>query len=167
MPPRNMLSKTLVETLPSFVNLRSVELIPCRFHEQVFAPTLTFLSKGTLGSEAKTFTLRKAFQNILSIIEEEEDGEMLEDDKVETTHKFQPPTIHSLAINQPCMAETALSDLVGIEGLSRLVIESPGRAMLQRLPEWLGRLGELRELELQVSRFLFDCLFSAYLHAFH
>jgi len=98
---------------------------------------------------------------MLSIIQEE-DEEKIEDDHVEVTRQFRPPPIHSLAINQSCMSETVLSDLVAIDGLSRVVIESPGRAFLQRLPEWLARLGEMKELELQVCRSAFDLLFSAY-----
>ncbi|OSD03857.1 hypothetical protein PYCCODRAFT_1365235 [Trametes coccinea BRFM310] len=62
------------------------------------------------------------------------------------------PLLRSIAVNGACADEQLSNSLVQILQLESLTIESPTRAILQRLPEWLERLvGTLRSLRLTHS----------------
>ncbi|KAI9061905.1 hypothetical protein FKP32DRAFT_1575048 [Trametes sanguinea] len=64
----------------------------------------------------------------------------------------QLPLLQSLAVNGTCTDEQHSIKLVHIIQLESLTIESPTRAILQRLPEWLEQLaGTLRALRLTHS----------------
>ncbi|KAI0669045.1 hypothetical protein C8Q78DRAFT_1044339 [Trametes maxima] len=60
--------------------------------------------------------------------------------------------LNSLSVNSACTREGYADLLVQIRGLESLTIQSPTRAILQLLPEWLGRLqSTLRTLRLTSS----------------
>ncbi|KAJ7079604.1 hypothetical protein B0H15DRAFT_858415 [Mycena belliarum] len=54
----------------------------------------------------------------------------------------------TLRVNCSCVDEESAPILTKLVGLRKLELKSPGRAILQLLPEWLGRLPLLRELHL-------------------
>ncbi|KAJ7145780.1 hypothetical protein C8R44DRAFT_1934 [Mycena epipterygia] len=54
----------------------------------------------------------------------------------------------NLRVNSSCTDDETAPILAKIEGLRQLQLESPSRAILQLLPDWLGRLTSLRELHL-------------------
>ena len=59
--------------------------------------------------------------------------------------------LRELIVNRSCMDEPTASVLRTIEGLERLTLQHPTRAVLNLLPEWLGRLStSLNELHLKV-----------------
>lgn len=59
----------------------------------------------------------------------------------------------NLRVNSSCTDDETAPILAKIEGLRKLQLESPSRAILQLLPDWLGRLTLLRELHLTVRSF--------------
>ncbi|KAJ7088564.1 hypothetical protein C8R43DRAFT_297607 [Mycena crocata] len=54
----------------------------------------------------------------------------------------------NLRVNASCTDDVTAPVLVSIGGLRRLEVQSPSRAILRFLPEWLGRLLPLKELHL-------------------
>jgi hypothetical protein len=57
-----------------------------------------------------------------------------------------------LQINASCIDESIVPTLLHISGLELLELHDPTRAVLTRLPEWLGKLSNsLRNLHLLVS----------------
>lgn len=65
-----------------------------------------------------------------------------------------PKLVHlrELAVNSSCMESETAPLLTRIEGLRRLTLHSPGRTILDSLPEWLSRLSPtLTGLHLRVS----------------
>lgn len=66
------------------------------------------------------------------------------------------PNLHSLTdltVNQSCMGDGLVHKLVGVNGLKKLTLFNPGRAILELLPDWLRRLfPTLTELHLKVSK---------------
>ncbi|KAI0364045.1 hypothetical protein BV20DRAFT_1039616 [Pilatotrama ljubarskyi] len=61
--------------------------------------------------------------------------------------------LRSLAVNASCTDEKHSSVLVQLRGLECLTIEAPTRAILQRLPDWLGHL----ESTLRTIRMTHSC----------
>ncbi|KAJ6615376.1 hypothetical protein B0H10DRAFT_1801539 [Mycena sp. CBHHK59/15] len=57
-------------------------------------------------------------------------------------------SLADLCVNLSCTDETRAPLLVQIGGLRRLELKSPGRAILQLLPDWLARLTTLEALHL-------------------
>ncbi|PCH42866.1 hypothetical protein WOLCODRAFT_132541 [Wolfiporia cocos MD-104 SS10] len=58
--------------------------------------------------------------------------------------------LRDLTVNASCMQETQAALLTRLEGLERVALQNPTRAMLDLLPEWLSRLSpSLRGLHLQ------------------
>lgn len=59
-----------------------------------------------------------------------------------------------IAVNESCTDDAKAPVLVELCGLKKLTLNSPSRAILQLLPDWLRRLsGTLQELHLTVSRY--------------
>ncbi|KAJ7717567.1 hypothetical protein B0H16DRAFT_1897932 [Mycena metata] len=56
------------------------------------------------------------------------------------------PSLVNLRVNSSCTDEASAPLLAKIEGLRQLELQRPTRAILQLLPEWLGRLTSLEEL---------------------
>ncbi|KAF8149464.1 hypothetical protein B0H34DRAFT_802453 [Crassisporium funariophilum] len=55
-----------------------------------------------------------------------------------------------VVVNESCMTDGKAAALVGISGLRKVTLISPGRAILNLLPDWLGRLSStLVELHLK------------------
>jgi len=69
-------------------------------------------------------------------------------------------SLTEIAMNASCTDDAKAPALVELCGLRKITLYSPGRAILQLLPDWLRRLsGTLQELHLQVShrpRFMYD-----------
>ena len=62
-------------------------------------------------------------------------------------------SLTDLTVNQSCTSDAVVQKLVGVNGLKRLTLFNPGRAILQLLPDWLRRLAPaLTELHLKVSK---------------
>ena len=61
-------------------------------------------------------------------------------------------SLRELVLNSSCTSdEEKVSLLTGIKGLCKLALHSPGRAILQHLPEWLEKnVSTLAELHLLV-----------------
>ena len=60
--------------------------------------------------------------------------------------------LSEVEVNASCFDEPRASNLVKLGNLRKLTLISPGRAILQLLPDWLSRLsGTLAELHLRVS----------------
>lgn len=60
--------------------------------------------------------------------------------------------LRDLSVNSACTNETTTSKLIMISNLEKLTIMDSTRAILNVLPDWLGRLsGTLAELHLKVS----------------
>jgi hypothetical protein len=61
-------------------------------------------------------------------------------------------SLTAIAVNASCTDDAKVPVLVELCGLKKLTLESPSRAILQLLPDWLRRLsGTLQELHLTVS----------------
>ncbi|KIM41940.1 hypothetical protein M413DRAFT_445142 [Hebeloma cylindrosporum] len=59
-------------------------------------------------------------------------------------------SLTDLTVNKSCMDEGVVQNLVAVNGLKRLTLFDPGRAILQLLPDWLRRLSPtLTELHLK------------------
>jgi hypothetical protein len=68
-------------------------------------------------------------------------------------------------VNQSCSDEARAPMLVKLRKLRKLSLISPGRAILQLLPDWLSSISEtLVELHLRVSYILFEILLSDFRH---
>jgi len=64
----------------------------------------------------------------------------------------QSPHLSEVTVNPSCTRDTMAPLLVQINHLHRLTLSSPGRIILDLLPEWLGRLSKtLVGLHLTVS----------------
>lgn len=62
------------------------------------------------------------------------------------------PQLRELTVNSSCTDEVRAPILVQINELQKLTLRDPSRAILQILPDWLGRLSKsLTELHLRVS----------------
>jgi hypothetical protein len=65
-------------------------------------------------------------------------------------------SLTDLTVNQSCMGDGLVQKLVGVNGLKKLTLFNPGRAILELLPNWLRRLSPtLTELHLKVSKSYF------------
>jgi hypothetical protein len=66
------------------------------------------------------------------------------------------PSLSRLTVNSSCMDESSANILATISGLHELELSYPTRAILNLLPEWLGRLSKsLVALHLTVNFKLF------------
>ncbi|KAF7319059.1 hypothetical protein HMN09_00242100 [Mycena chlorophos] len=63
-------------------------------------------------------------------------------------HALELPSLNTLRVNSSCMSESDCGILLQFTKLRRLELKSPTRAVLNVLPEWLGRLTGLKELHL-------------------
>jgi hypothetical protein len=62
-------------------------------------------------------------------------------------------SLTDLTVNQSCTSDLLVPKLVEVNGLKKLTLFNPGRAILQLLPDWLRRLSPtLTELHLKVSK---------------
>lgn len=60
--------------------------------------------------------------------------------------------LRDLTVNQSCMGEATAPLLAAISGIERMTLHGAGRAILNILPEWLGRLSKtLTGLHFKVS----------------
>lgn len=70
--------------------------------------------------------------------------------------------LRSLTVNVSCADEKHVPELVQLRDLRSLTIQSPTRALLQSLPQWLEELqSTLRDLRLMVSL----SIFNSFIHA--
>ena len=61
-------------------------------------------------------------------------------------------SLTEITVNASCTDEAKASVLAELYGLKKLTLDSPSRAILQLLPDWLRRLsGTLQELHLKVN----------------
>ena len=68
---------------------------------------------------------------------------------------FNLKALTDLSVNASCSGDLYAPQLVELDGLRKLTLYSPGRAMLELLPTWLERLQRtLKELHLRVGRVL-------------
>ncbi|KAJ7737872.1 hypothetical protein DFH07DRAFT_841556 [Mycena maculata] len=89
----------------------------------------------------------KAFQNLhtLEILPEAYPEDLFAALLVEAQSRM---SLVTLRVNSSCTDDARAPILAGIGGLHALALKSPGRAVLQLLPDWLGRLPSLKELHL-------------------
>ena len=61
-------------------------------------------------------------------------------------------SLTNLTVNQSCTSDALAQGIVEVNGLKKLTLINPGRAILQLLPDWLHRLSPtLVELHLKVG----------------
>jgi hypothetical protein len=172
--PRNTLSTTLAEAIPLFVNLKRIRLVPAIFHEDIFLPVLPEMVKLQNQHLKSPNGLKTDVEHphVPTNSDEPVSAPSAPPAQLPISMLVTTPATNSssgitdLTVNQSCMTVkpvpsdadedyvetgTALS-LVQMEGLRRMTLINPGRAILHLLPDWLARLKtSLVELHLKVS----------------